>query len=59
MKPYILLLLALTAVNVCADPPAVSYSPELSQQLASGLQSHGKDYQARTRHLDEDGRHTR
>ena len=56
MKPYLLLLMALTAVNVCADPPAVSYSPELSQQLASGLQSHGKDYQARTRHLDEDGR---
>ena len=56
MKPYLLLLMALTAVNVCADPPAVSYSPELSRQLASGLQSHGKDYQARTRHLDEDGR---
>ncbi|MCH8058236.1 MAG: DUF255 domain-containing protein [Proteobacteria bacterium] len=56
MKPHLLLLMALTTVSVCADPPGVSYSPELRQQLAGGLQSHGKDYRARTRHLDEDGR---
>ena len=55
IKPYLLLLMALTAVSVCADPPGVSYTPELRQQLATGLQSQGKDYQARTRHLDEDG----
>ncbi len=48
--------MALTAVSVCADPPGVSYSVELHQQLAAGLQSQGKDYQARTRHLDENGR---
>ncbi|MEE8495892.1 MAG: DUF255 domain-containing protein [Xanthomonadales bacterium] len=48
--------MTLTAASVCADPPGVSYSPELRQQLATGLQSRGKDYQARTRHLDQDRR---
>jgi hypothetical protein len=56
IKPCLLLLTALTAVSVCADPPGISYSPELRRQLAAGLQSQGKAYQARTRHLDEDGR---
>ncbi len=56
VKSYLLLLMTLTALNVCADPPGVSYPPELRRQLATGLQSQGKDYQARTRHLDEDGR---
>ena len=48
--------MTLTTVSVCADPPGVSYSPELRRQLATGLQSQGKDYQARTRHLDQDSR---
>jgi len=48
--------MALTAVSVCADPPGVTYSQELRRQLATGLQSQGRNYQARTRHLDEDGR---
>jgi uncharacterized protein YyaL (SSP411 family) len=39
-----------------ADPPGMTYSPELRQQLDAGLQSQGEDYQARTRHLDEAGR---
>jgi len=41
--------------NVTADPPGVSYSPELREQLAASLQSRGEGYQARTRHLDKDG----
>ena len=47
--------MTLITSNVSADPPGVSYSPELRQQLAAGLQSRGEDYQARTRHLDKDG----
>ena len=47
--------MTLITSNVTADPPGVAYSPELRQQLAAGLQSRGKDYQARTRHLDKDG----
>ena len=48
----------MTLVTPClwADPPGVTYSPELRKQLDAGLQSQGEDYQARTRHLDEDGR---
>jgi uncharacterized protein YyaL (SSP411 family) len=48
----------MTLVSNClwADPPGVTYTPELRQQLAAGLQSQGKDYQARTVHLAEDGR---
>ncbi len=56
VKPYFLSLIALIAVSVSADPPGVSYSVELRQQLAAGLQSQGNDYQPRTRHLDADGR---
>ena len=56
IKPYFLLLIALIAVSVSADPPGVSYSAELRQQLAAGLQSQGNDYQPRTRHLDAEGR---
>jgi uncharacterized protein YyaL (SSP411 family) len=50
--------LLMTLVTPClwADPPGATYSTELRQQLDAGLQSQGKDYQARTRHLDEDGR---
>jgi len=55
IKPYFLLLIALIAVSVSADPPGVSYSVELRQQLAAGLQSQGNGYQPRTRHLDADG----
>jgi len=50
LKPYLLLLMTLITASVWADPPGVSYSPELRQQLAAGLQSRGEDYQARTRH---------
>jgi uncharacterized protein YyaL (SSP411 family) len=56
IKLYFLLVILLTAVSVCADPPGVSYSVELRQQLAAGLQSQGNAYQPRTRHLDADGR---
>jgi len=55
IKPYLLLLMILMTANLCADPPGVSYSPELRQQLAASLQSRGEAYQARTRHLDKDG----
>jgi len=48
VKPYFLLLLTLTTVSMCADPPGVTYPAELRQQLAAGLQSQGQDYQART-----------
>ncbi len=39
-----------------ADPPGVNYPLELKQQLESGLQSLGQDYQPRTRHFGDDGR---
>jgi uncharacterized protein YyaL (SSP411 family) len=49
------LFMMLNAVSVCADLPGVSHSPELRQQLASGLQSQGRNYRPRTRNLDENG----
>ena len=54
--PYLLLLVTLVTPCLWADPPGVTYSPELRKQLDAGLLSQGEDYQARTRHLDEDGR---
>jgi len=50
---FFYLLLLLTTATVYADPPGVSYFPELRQQLARGLQVQGSNYHARTRHLDE------
>jgi hypothetical protein len=55
MKTPLLLFLVLASGSIVADPPGVNYSPELRQQLAAGLKSQGGDYQARTRHLQEDG----
>ena len=52
---YLLLLMTLITSNVTADPPGVSYSPELREQLTASLQSRGEGYQARTRHRDKDG----
>jgi len=51
--PFLLLVLA--SSQILADPPGVSYSPELRQQLKANLQSQGGDYQPRTRHLDQAG----
>jgi len=48
--------MSLLTASVWADPPGASYSPELRQQLAAGLQARGENYQPRTRHLDEESR---
>jgi uncharacterized protein YyaL (SSP411 family) len=51
-----LFIMALASANLNADPPGVVYTPELRQQLNTGLQLLGAVYQPRTEHLYEDGR---
>ena len=50
-----LLFMILTSANLTADPPSVVYTPELRQQLGTGLQARGPDYEPRTEHFHEDG----
>jgi uncharacterized protein YyaL (SSP411 family) len=58
MTRHLILTLGMTlaAGSILADPPGVSYTAQLRQQLDAGLQSQGGDYQPRTRHIDPDGR---
>ena len=51
--PFLLLVLA--SSQILADPPGVSYSPQLRKKLNDDLQSQAGDYQPRTRHLDQAG----
>ena len=55
IKLCLLLFITLASGPVLADPPGVTYTPELRRQLDAGLQSQGKHYQPRTEHLHEDG----
>ena len=55
MKAGLLLIFAVAAGSVSADPPGAVYSPELRKQIDAGLQAQGRDYQPRTRHLQPDG----
>ena len=48
--------MTLATGSILADPPGVSYTAELRQQLDAGLQLQGGDYQPRTIHIDPDGR---
>ena len=56
MKKRWILFLTLAAVSPLADPPDVTFSPELRWQLDAALQSQGANYRPRTRHLHPDGR---
>jgi len=56
MRAGLLLVFAMAAGSVSADPPGAAYSVELRRQLSAGLQSLGGDYLPRTSHLHKDGR---
>ncbi|MCJ7816069.1 MAG: thioredoxin domain-containing protein, partial [Xanthomonadales bacterium] len=58
IKTRWILFLTMAAGSLLADPPGVTYTPDLRQQLDAALQSRGGDYQPRTRHLQPDGRPT-